>query len=441
MKKRMPWLVAIILAALSLSGTTLHAQDTHPKNIAGDWQGTLKVGASASLRIVLHITKSDNGSWGAMLYSIDQGPEGIPVSSVTLLGSEVKLAIDLIHGGYAGEVSADGDSIKGVWTQGGSLPLDFKRATKETMWQRDASPHAISFITVDNGVKLEVLDWGGSGRPLVFLAGLGNTAHVFDKFAPKFTPAYHVYGITRRGFGDSSAPAPANGNYSADRLGDDVLDVIDSLKLNRPVLVGHSIAGEELSSIGSRHPEKVAGLIYLDAGYPYAYYDPSLGDLTIDSNELRKKLDLLSANMGSDDEKRLVRELLQTSLPRFEKDLQEELKDLQVQEPSPAGSVPPQMLAVFQAIGAGEQKYTDIRAPALAIYALPHAGEAVSNDPAARAAADARDLLTTGAQAKAFESGVHSARVVRLAHADHSVFISNEADVLREMNAFLSTLP
>ncbi len=309
------------------------------------------------------------------------------------------------------------------------------------MWQRDPSPHTISFITVDNGVKLEVLDWGGSGRALVFLAGLGNTAHVFDKFALKFTPAYHVYSITRRGFGDSSAPAPANGNYSADRLGDDVLAVIDSLKLTRPVLAGHSIAGEELSSIGSRHPEKVAGLIYLDAGYPYAYYNPSLGDLTIDSNELRRKLALFSPNTGSEDEKRLVQELLQSSLPRFEKDLQEKLKDLQVQPASPANSIPPQMLAVVQAILAGEQKYTDIRVPVLAIYALPHAGGPASNDPAVRAAAEARDLRITGAQAKAFEDGVHSARVVRLAHANHYVFLSNEVDVLREMNAFLSSLP
>jgi len=62
-----------------------------------------------------------------------------------------------------------------------------------------------------------------------------------------------------------------------------VLAVLDSLKLDRPVLVGHSIGGEELSSVGTRHAEKVAGLIYLDAGYAYAYYDPSLGDLSIDS--------------------------------------------------------------------------------------------------------------------------------------------------------------
>jgi pimeloyl-ACP methyl ester carboxylesterase len=105
---------------------------------------------------------------------------------------------------------------------------------------------------VDNNVKLEVLDWGGSGRALVLLTGLGNNAHVYDKFAPELTASYHVYGITRRGFGSSSSPATG---YSADRLGDDVLAVINSLNLNRPVLVGHSIAGEELSSALCRQLE------------------------------------------------------------------------------------------------------------------------------------------------------------------------------------------
>ena len=33
------------------------------------------------------------------------------------------------------------------------------------------------------------------------------------------------------------------------------------------ILAGHAIAGEELSSIGSRYPERVAGLVCLDAGY------------------------------------------------------------------------------------------------------------------------------------------------------------------------------
>jgi len=71
---------------------------------------------------------------------------------------------------------------------------------------RDPSPHTAQFVTVDKSVRLEVLDWGGSGSPIVFLAGGGDTAHVFDEFAPKLTTDYHVYGITRRGFGAPDFP-------------------------------------------------------------------------------------------------------------------------------------------------------------------------------------------------------------------------------------------
>jgi non-heme chloroperoxidase len=323
------------------------------------------------------------------------------------------------------------------------LPLNFQRPTKETAWQRDPAPHTIQFVTVDHDVKLEVLDFGGSGRALVLLTGLGNNAHVFDKFAPKLTASCHVYAITRRGFGESSSPEPIAANYTSDRLGDDVLAVIDTLKINRPVLVGHSIGGEELSSIGSRHPEKVSGLIYLDAGYAYAFYDRSRGNLLIDSIDLKEKLKQLMPGNGPQDQKQLVDEMLKTTLPQFEKDLQERQKEL---AEGPAPQAPPASQpkgpTPSQAIMAGQQKYTDIRSPVLAIYALPHAtGPGVKNDPESRATAEAKDLATTGAQAKAFETGVPSARVVRLPHANHYVFLSNEADVLREMNAFLAGLP
>src|ERR1700734_2857811 len=90
----------------------------------------------------------------------------------------------------------------------------------------DPSPHKIQFVTVDTNVKLEVLDWGGPGRPIILLAGEGGTAHVFDEFAPKLTSEDHVYAITRRGYGASSHPATG---YAADRLGDDVLAVMDAL--------------------------------------------------------------------------------------------------------------------------------------------------------------------------------------------------------------------
>jgi len=300
--------------------------------------------------------------------------------------------------------------------------------------QIDSTAHRVQMITVDSNVKLEVLDWGGSGRPLVLLTGLGDNAHVYDIFAPKLIGSYHVYGITRRGFGASSAPATG---YSADRLGDDVLAVLDELKLKKPVLVGHSIGGEELSSVGSRHPEKVAGLIYLDAGYAYAYYDRAQGDYYIDLAELQEKLDQLRSQPSGDP--RVIRELLDTVLPAFEKDLQEQQKLLQV---LPAAMLHSVNTAAATAVLAGEQKYTNIPVPILAIYAIPHdMGSAYDNDPKARAVLEALDEARTVAQANAFESGVPTARVVRLPHANHYVFRSNEADVLREMNAFIGSLP
>jgi pimeloyl-ACP methyl ester carboxylesterase len=78
----------------------------------------------------------------------------------------------------------------------------------------------------------------------------------------------------------------------------------------------------------------------------------------------------------------------------------------------------------------------------LAIYAVPHdLGPLPGVNATARAAFEGYDEAVTGAQATALENGVPSARVVRLPHANHYVFFSNEADVLREMNSFLGSLP
>jgi non-heme chloroperoxidase len=83
-----------------------------------------------------------------------------------------------------------------------ALPL-ILLATLTLAQDTENPPPRIQFVEVQPGVRLEVVDWGGKGRPVVLLAGLGDTAHVFDKFAPKLADAWHVYGITRRGFGAS----------------------------------------------------------------------------------------------------------------------------------------------------------------------------------------------------------------------------------------------
>src|SRR5262249_21637358 len=156
------------------------------QDISGDWQSTLKAGPQ-EIRLILQIAKTSGGDWTATMLSIDQSPDrgaGISTTSFSAEGSNIKFAIAQIQGSYTGQLRADGKSISGTWMQGQPLPLEFRRATKETAWL-DPSLHSVQFISVENNVKLEVLDWGGSGRAVVLLAGLGNTAHIFDKFAPK----------------------------------------------------------------------------------------------------------------------------------------------------------------------------------------------------------------------------------------------------------------
>lgn len=304
---------------------------------------------------------------------------------------------------------------------------------------RDTAPHSVRFVVVDQNVKLEVLDWGGSGRPMILLHGGNGSAHDFDEFAPKLTGSYRVYGITRRGSGASSTPPPTDANYSADRLGDDVLKVIEDLRLEHPVLVAHSLGGQELSSVGSRRPENIAGLIYLEAGYQYAYYDRSKGFLDIEVNEVRRKLEQLEPGKRPPDPTLLIDELLETSLPELERTLRQ-IKDRFRNEPpkpqSPAQARPP-MPPIVAAMTRGSQRYTAVRVPVLAIYAL-EAVRGPGGSPA-RVAAEARNQMKRD-QASAFEAGIPSARVVRLENATHDVFRSNESEVLREINDFSRTL-
>jgi non-heme chloroperoxidase len=426
-KLRIMW-VAILFLSLSQA---LYAQE-----ITGQWQGTLQ--SAGKLRIVLQIEKGDGGTLQGRLYSIDQSPNAVPANTLTFAGSTLKFTVDAFHVSYEGTLNPDGKTITGSLTQAKADPLVFERATQENAWQIDSSPHKIQMIAVEKDIKLEVLDWGGTGRPLVLLTGLGDTAHVFDSFAPKLTSNYHVYGITRRGFGASSSPSPDTANYAANRLGDDVLAVLDALHLNRPIVVGHSIAGQELSYIGSRHPDKVAGLIYLDAGYEYALYDKANGSLWLDEIELHEQLGQVLAGKDSYDQKKQLDDLI-AELQYVEKEAAQQRQDIHAM---PSTGKHPDAPPIIGAITIGVQRFTTINVPALVLFAEPHDfSEMMKDNPEGRASMEAADKAKTERQAVAFETQVPSAHVVRIVHANHYLFRSNEADVLREINAFIAALP
>ena len=279
-------------------------------------------------------------------------------------------------------------------------------------------PPTFRFIEVQPDVKLEVLDWGGSGRSVILLPGLGDTAHVFDSFAVKLTANFHVYGITPRGFGRSSAPPAEPSNYSASRLGDDVAAVISTLKIKRPVLVGHSVAGEVLSAIGTHHPDTVSALIYIDAGYAYALYDKAQGDLVLDSIALRNQL--AQVHLGTLPRNPKELDEILADVKHAEEELQQRKEDLsQISPPGPIEN--PYSVALLD----GEEQFTQIGLPVLAIFNVPHS-------PAFR--------RTMENQVHAFEVQVPQARIIRIENADHYLFQSKEAEVLRDVNDFVEGL-
>ena len=319
------------------------------------------------------------------------------------------------------------------------LLLSALHSQQAAAW-RDPSPHTIQFVQVDKDVRLEVLDWGGSGRPLILLAGGGNTAHVFDEFAPNLTVTCHVYGITRRGFGASTYSPPKNG---ADSLGEDVVAVIRALRLEKSVLVGHSIAGMELSSVATLHPNTIAGVVYLEAAYPYAF-DNGKGPTMKDFVQIQG---LQPPTPGESDLASF------SSLQKWDAQVygfqMPESEFRQTWDSTPAGRVTKQRgfagSQMLMTIMTSSKKYANLTVPALAIFAIPHVPESwmtKNEDPAIHNAAStyfAKLDLLAEKQAKVFQDGVPEARIIRV-RGMHYIYLSNESDVLREIRSFLSNL-
>jgi non-heme chloroperoxidase len=295
----------------------------------------------------------------------------------------------------------------------------------------DTSPHKATFVTVAPGVRLEVLDWGGSGDPMVLLAGSGDNAHVYDEFAFQFTDRFHVIGITRRGFGRSSQPASG---YDLETRAHDDIAVLDTLGIGQAIFVGHSLAGTELSRLAMAYPGRVAKLVFLDAldnasgGWSKLPQPPPAPEMTpADLASVQR----VAAAMARDDGYRKPLAAICNMVTH-----------------NAAGRVlgavsPPEVPAKLIA-GLQPAVYERIHAPTLGIfnritppYRMPYYA---SLTPAQQGEFD-RDIgalaTWTGGAIQRFRSEVKGSRVVEIPNTNHYVYIVAEPLVVREMRHFL----
>jgi pimeloyl-ACP methyl ester carboxylesterase len=295
-------------------------------------------------------------------------------------------------------------------------------------------------VTIDSSTSLEVVDWGGSGPPLVLLAGLGHTAHVFDEFAPVLTDTYHAMGITRRGFGASSQPGSG---YELSTLIEDLRIVMDSLGIEHASLAGHSLGGDEMTRFARAYPDRVAALVYIEAAYHRTSSRDSLAAYVLPPSEVSTPSaeDTESAEAYREFYARAngvtmplseIRAMFRwTRGGRFD------------------GPVTPSWIYGLILETLEDPDYTGIDAPALAIYATDYPITELFLDYAARDSATQRAMreyhaasLRMAARSRDhFRTRMSRGRVVEIPGAGHSLYITHAEQVLEAMRGFLRAMP
>ena len=123
------------------------------------------------------------------------------------------------------------------------------------------TPH---YVVVD-GTRIRYVE-AGQGPAVVLLHGLGASIYTWrGVIGPVAAAGFHVVAFDNRGFGGSDKPATG---YRASELAALTVDLLDSLHLSDAVLVGHSMGGEIAALAALRAPQKIRGLVLVDAaGY------------------------------------------------------------------------------------------------------------------------------------------------------------------------------
>jgi pimeloyl-ACP methyl ester carboxylesterase len=302
------------------------------------------------------------------------------------------------------------------------------------------------FVDVGDGVRIEVLDWGGTGRSVVLLAGSGNTAHVYEDFAPKLAGCCHVYAVTRRGYGLSSKPERG---YSVPELAEDIWRVIDSLKIAKPAVVGHSMAGSEITYLGQKHSKELGGLVYLDAnGDPmdWPWSNEEYRTLVMKSMKDNPRPTARTASDNASVEAYRAWQKRSGMFPFPPGEIRS------IYEVQPDGAIGKSRTPAFvsRAIDAGSipRDYRGITAPVLALFPVPLPPDAKwkqrkPRNEQERVDSDRIDEIFLGFVRRwqgNLKNAVPDARIIELPGAHHYLFQDEEADVLRELTAFLATL-
>jgi len=117
------------------------------------------------------------------------------------------------------------------------------------------------FVTVDS-ITTHFVRKGQTGRPVVLVHGFGSSTYTWTRVLDALAPGHRVYALDLKGFGLTDKPK--DGQYHMDAYTRHLLGFLDVMKLDRPVLVGHSLGGAVVTRLALLHPDRVGALVLED---------------------------------------------------------------------------------------------------------------------------------------------------------------------------------
>jgi pimeloyl-ACP methyl ester carboxylesterase len=246
--------------------------------------------------------------------------------------------------------------------------------------------------------RLRVSDGGAGGMPVVFLHGLGGDREVWRAQLDHLRATRRAIAYDQCGQGDSDRAR--DGVYTIEALADDLDAVRRGLGLARFVIVGHSMSGAVLTTYAGRHPDAVAGLVYLDATGDFHAYPTEAVQRSVE--RARKATDAAARRA-------LFAQDLAPTRPATREQV---VAALDRMDPSAFGALFASMLGVRDA----RARYAPYRGPAIAVE------NAENHD------ADAA-------------SAVLGLRRIEIAKTSHWIQLDQPDAVNRALDAFLAALP
>jgi 3-oxoadipate enol-lactonase len=148
-------------------------------------------------------------------------------------------------------------------------------------------------ITADDGCPIHVEVTGSDSAPVLMLSNsLGTNLTMWDDQANEFAKHFRLIRYDRRGHGQSGV---TKGPYSFDRLGRDILAVLDALNITKVNWCGLSMGGMDGQWLGANAPDRIEKLILANTNFYYADKTSWAGRIKL----VREKSfgDLADANM------------------------------------------------------------------------------------------------------------------------------------------------